>query len=99
MKHLNYLYIILIVSIISFTVANAVPSINNASRREYVYCPINPTTLDQSTTYEINGCPNVRIYVNNWNTLTPLQQTSIDAQLRGLGFKDPDELGAIVLGN
>jgi len=68
------------------------PSVDDSGRREYVYCPINPSLLDTSTTYELNGCPTVRIYVDNWNSLTALKQSSIDTQLRSAGFKDPNEL-------
>lgn len=75
------------------TYAIGTPSVDNSDRREYVYCPISPLSLNTATDYNIEGCPTVRIYVYHWNTLTPIQQTSIDSQLRSSGFKDPDELG------
>jgi len=79
-------------STLIYVQALSVPAIDNSGRKEYVYCPINPSLLDTSTTYELNGCPTVRIYVDRWNSLTPLQQTNIDTQLRSSGFKDPSEL-------
>jgi hypothetical protein len=69
-------------------------TLDNSNRREYVYCPIDTTTLSVSTTYEINGCPTVRIYINNWNTITELDKTSIDTKLRSAGFKDVGEVDA-----
>jgi hypothetical protein len=79
-----------------YVVAVPVDPLDNAGRREYVYCPVNPSLLSSRTTYEINGCPSVRIYVNNWNQLSVLDQTAIDSQLRSAGFKEPSELGNII---
>jgi hypothetical protein len=67
-------------------------TVDNSSRREYVYCPIDPSTLNSKTTYEINGCPIARVYVDRWNTLTELDKTAIDTQLRNSGFKDVGEV-------
>lgn len=71
-------------------------TIDNSGRREYVYCPIDPALLSSRTTYEINGCPTVRVYVDNWNSLTALDKTSIDSQLRSSGFKDVSEVSELV---
>jgi len=65
-------------------------TIDNSGRREYTYCPISDT-LAKSMNAEINGCPLTRVYVNNWNSLTPLQQTDIDTKLRAIGFVDSGE--------
>ena len=67
-------------------------SVDSSNRREYVYCPIDSLLLSSKTTYEINGCPIVRIYVDNWNNLSALDQASIDTQLRNAGFKDVGEV-------
>lgn len=92
----------IIISIISSLVLGSLSgivyaqSIDNAGRREYVYCPIDPSLLSARTTYEINGCPTVRIYVDNWNNLPTLDKTTIDTQLRNSGFKDVSEVSILV---
>ena len=66
-------------------------TLDNSGRREYGYCPINPETLLSRAQFEISGCPVVRVYISNWNQLTTLEQTTIDSQMRALGFKDISE--------
>ena len=68
--------------------ASGVITLDN-NRREYTWCPINDQLA--KTNIEVNGCPIVRVYVNDWNRLTVLQQASIDSQMRGLGFVDAGE--------
>lgn len=70
--------------------ANSI-TIDNSGRREYGYCPISPETMLSRAQFEINGCPLVRVYISNWNELSPTDQTTIDTQLRSLGFKDIGE--------
>jgi len=64
-------------------------TVDNSNRREYTYCPINDQLA--KTNISVEGCPLVRVYVNNWSQLTSLQQTTIDTQIRGLGFVDAGE--------
>ena len=89
---MKYIIIALIIGILSSIpiVAYGAITLDNSNRREYTYCPITDN-LAKSLNAEIDGCPLVRVYVNNWNTLTSLQQTTIDSQLRGLGFVDAGE--------
>lgn len=65
-------------------------TIDNSGRREYTYCPISDNDA-KSINAEINGCPLMRIYINAWNDLTPLEQSAIDSKLRSLGFVDSGE--------
>jgi hypothetical protein len=65
-------------------------TVDNANRREYTYCPLSDTDV-KSFGGEIDGCPVVRVYVNNWSTLTPTEQTTIDTLLRSKGFVDSGE--------
>jgi len=65
-------------------------TLDNSNRREYTYCPLSDSEI-KSLNAEINGCPLVRIYVNDWNKLTSLEQTAIDTLLRGKGFVDSGE--------
>jgi len=102
MNNRNIIIVLVITALVTmssiiYVQALSIPSIDNSGRREYVYCPLNPSLLDTSTTYELNGCPTVRIYVDKWNQLTLLQQTNIDTQLRSSGFKDPSELTSSVV--
>ena len=80
-----------IVSVITIVSASA-QTIDNSGRREYGYCPITPETISSRVGLEINGCPIIRVYVTNWNELTVLEQTTVDTQLRAMGFKDISEL-------
>ena len=69
-------------------------TLDNANRREYVYCPLNSTniaTINPLASSELDGCPLVRIYINHWNTLPILNQTTIDTMLRSKGFTDAGE--------
>lgn len=86
---ISSLSIILTIAI-AYGASLSTSTIDNAGRREYTYCPISDT-LSKSLNAEINGCPLVRIYVNNWNSLTPLEQSTIDSQLRVIGFVDSGE--------
>lgn len=70
-------------------IAMGAVSLDGSNRREYTWCPINDQLA--KTNVSIEGCPIVRIYVNDWSRLTPLQQTTIDTQLRTLGFVDAGE--------
>lgn len=63
-------------------------TVDNSDRREYVYCPIDTEELKVITTYEINGCPLVRVYIDNWTKLTLEEQTIIGQQMKANGFKD-----------
>lgn len=69
-------------------------TLDNINRRVYTYCPINAT---QVTSFhgDIEGCPIVRVYVNNWNTLPLANQTAIDTMLRTKGFVDQGENPAL----
>lgn len=71
-------------------------TIDNSGRREYGYCPIAPETMLSRAEFEINGCPLVRTYITNWDRLTITEQTTIDSQLRALGFKDISEFDSRV---
>ena len=64
-------------------------TIDNSDRREYTWCPISDQLA--KTNIEIEGCPLTRVYVNDWNKLTVLEQTQIDTELRSLGFVDSGE--------
>lgn len=57
------------------------------SRRVYTWCPLNSTNI-ASFNGEVDGCPLSRVYVNNWNSLTPIQQATIDNMLTSKGFVD-----------
>ena len=83
------------VSIFSISVYGAI-SVDNSGRREYGYCPIQPETMLSRAQFEINGCPIIRVYVTNWDKLTSLEQTTVDSQLRTMGFKDISELDSSV---
>ena len=65
-------------------------TVDNSNRREYTYCPLSDSDV-KSFGGEINGCPLMRVYVKNWNNLTPLQQSTIDTLMRGKGFVDAGE--------
>jgi hypothetical protein len=65
-------------------------TVDNTNRREYTYCPI-PDSTARSLNAEIDGCPLMRVYINNWSSLTVLQQNTIDTQMRTLGFVDAGE--------
>jgi len=98
MIKMRYIYEILFISAIiavgiasySYSASITTKTIDNSGRREYTYCPISDT-LVKSLNAEIDGCPLTRVYVNNWNSLTPLQQTDIDTKLRAIGFVDSGE--------
>ena len=60
---------------------------DNTDRRMYTYCPLNNNDI-LSFNGEVDGCPLARVYVNNWNSLTPTQQTTIDNLLTSKGFVD-----------
>jgi len=74
----------------SYSASITTNTIDSSGRREYTYCPISDS-LVKSLNAEINGCPLIRIYVNHWSSLTPLQQTDIDTKLRAIGFVDSGE--------
>lgn len=76
---------------IAFALIPNTSTIDNAGRREYGYCPVDPSTISSRAQLEINGCPLIRAYVTNWNSLTPSDQSTIDSQMRLLGFKDIGE--------
>jgi len=75
--------------VMSVGIAFGAITIDSSNRREYTWCPISDTTA--KTNIEVDGCPVVRVYINDWNRLTILQQSSIDTQMRGLGFVDAGE--------
>lgn len=62
----------------------------NKNSREYTYCPLSSNDLS-SFTGEVDGCPLARVYVNNWNSLSSVQQSTIDTLLRSKGFVDIGE--------
>lgn len=66
-------------------------TIDNAGRREYGYCPMTPESLSSRAQIEVNGCPLVRVFITNWNQLSSIDQSTIDSQMRALGFKDIGE--------
>lgn len=68
----------------------SISTIDNSGRREYTYCPLSDSDV-KSMSAEINGCPLARVYVNDWNSKTPLEQTTIDILLRSKGFVDSSE--------
>lgn len=86
---------VLLVSVISYATA-LTTSVDSSNRRQYVYCPFDPTLFSSKTTFEISGCPLARIYVDNWNSLSPTDQTTIDTQLRNNGFKDIGEVSPLI---
>lgn len=61
------------------------------NRKEYVYCPIDLEALDKSISYEINGCPTIRVYVENYDRLTTLQKADIDTKLKANGFTSKED--------
>lgn len=63
-------------------------TIDNSGRREYVYCPVDIDTLGIELTYELNGCPIARIYIDNWLSMTVEEQNAIHEHLINNGFKD-----------
>ena len=69
----------------------AYAQLQNETRKEYVYCPIDTELLDKSVTYEINGCPIIRVYVENYDRLDTLKRTQIDNTLRTDGFIPKEE--------
>ena len=86
-KYIPVIIIAVVLGSISGIAYGAI-SIDNSGRREYGYCPISPETLLSRAQFEINGCPLIRVYISNWNELTTIDQTTIDTQLKSLGFKD-----------
>lgn len=75
---------------LSFGVAYAAVTVDNANRREYTYCPISDSNAKLMNA-EINGCPVVRVFVNNWSNLSVAEQTAIDTRMRSMGFVDAGE--------
>lgn len=71
-------------------------TIDNSGRREYGYCPLNTESLSSRAQIEVNGCPLVRVFITNWNQLSPIDQQTIDSQMRALGFKDIGEFDSRV---
>ena len=72
----------------------ATTTVDNADRREYVWCPLNSTnilSINPTVNAELDGCPLVRVYVYHWDTLPVLNQTAIDTMLRSKGFTDAGE--------
>lgn len=96
MNKIQYVLILSIASAIAISIpilANALTTTtttDNADRRSYTWCPLNQTNI-ASFNGELDGCPLTRVYVNNWHSLTALQQTSIDIMLRSKGFIDSGE--------
>lgn len=74
----------------SFMVAMGAISLDSSNRREYTWCPMTDSNA-KTLNAEINGCPLVRVYINDWNRLTPLQQSDIDSRMRAMGFVDAGE--------
>lgn len=68
----------------------SITSIDNSSRREYTYCPLSDSDV-KSFNGEVNGCPLARVYVDNWNSLSSIDQQKIDTLLRSKGFVDSGE--------
>jgi len=85
-----YIFFILIAMLVSsIGLAYGAVTLDNSNRREYTWCPINDQLA--KTNISVEGCPLARVYINDWNRLTVLQQTTIDSQMRGLGFVDAGE--------
>lgn len=81
---------VVMLSSIPIIITYAAVTIDNANRREYTYCPIsdaNAKLLDA----EVNGCPVVRVFINNWSNLSIAEQTAIDTRMRSMGFVDAGE--------
>ena len=92
MKHIIIILIALGIIALSATIYSVNAQIEETiTRREYVYCPVDTSALDKTVTYEINGCPTVRIYVENYDRLTIIQKSDIDAKLRADGFLPKEE--------
>lgn len=72
------------------TYSYAIAQTEIITRKEYVYCPIDVDTLDNSIVYEINGCPTVRMYVENYDRLDTLTRTNIDVTLKARGFEEKE---------
>lgn len=104
MKDNTFIALLTIIVITSLTISFTLKyvygagtiTIDNSGRREYGYCPIAPETMLSRAQFEINGCPLIRTYITNWNQLTITEQTTIDTQLRAIGFKDISEFDSRV---
>lgn len=83
-------FIIFGLSVLSVGVAYGAITLDNNSRREYTWCPISDTNV-KAMSAEISGCPVVRVSVNNWNSLSALEQNTIDTRMRAMGFVDAGE--------
>lgn len=70
-------------------IAMGAVSVDNG-RREYTWCPLTDSNA-KTLNAEINGCPLVRVYINDWSRLTPLQQSDVDSRMRAMGFVDAGE--------
>lgn len=79
------------ISILGTIVAFGAVTLDNSNRREYGYCPLAPEGISSRVSLQVNGCPLMRVYISNWNQLTTLEQTTVDTQLRSMGFKDIGE--------
>lgn len=94
MKYTHAVLIAIGIIALSVTIYSVNAQISEpVTRKEYVYCPVDVNALDKSVTYEINGCPTVRIYVENYNTLDTLTKTNIDTTLKSQGFKEKEAFG------
>ena len=93
MKEIYAVIIALSVVIMSagfFAYAQTTTTIDNADRREYTYCPLSDSDV-KAFNGEINGCPLMRVYVDDWSKKTSLEQSTIDNMLRLKGFVDSGE--------
>lgn len=75
---------------ISAQIQQRTTTIDNLNRREYTYCPLSDSDV-KAMSAEIDGCPLVRVYINDWNKLTLTQQNTIDTLLRNKGLVDTGE--------
>lgn len=67
-----------------YALSNAPPDIQN--RKEFTTCSIKPSEFPANAELEFYGCPTVRVYINNWDSLTPVEQSSITQLLTSKGF-------------
>lgn len=81
---------IILGSFIGYVYAQSITTIDNVDRREYTYCPLSDSDV-KAFNGEINGCPLMRVYVDDWSKKTLLEQSTIDNMLRAKGFVDSGE--------
>lgn len=82
--------IVIVLSLIGYAYSSslsATTTLDTSNRRIYTYCPLSNSDIN-SFNGEIDGCPVVRVYISNWTSLSPTQQSTIDTLLTSKGFVD-----------